>query len=147
MERSVIRGRSVSFNAAPGFHFVLSGLRRIKERKRNAVRRCSVTSAALRAAVLPPPSPPPACGGGHRRGAARLPAFHRGSCQRDSCIPTAQLRARLRGASAEKWRGYPARRRPRSRDTWFRLNCIVVRRKDQTKMVKSLREKILTDPH
>ena len=37
-------------------------------------------------------------------GRARLPAFHRGSCQRNSCIPTAQLRARLRGASTAKWR-------------------------------------------
>ncbi len=47
------------------------------------------------------------------------------------------------------WRGYGVRegRKGMQRDTWFRLNCIVVRRKDQTKMVKSLRQKILTDPH
>jgi hypothetical protein len=47
-----------------------------RKRKRNAVRRCSVTTAALRAAarILV-------------RGCARLPAFHRGSRPRDSCIP------------------------------------------------------------
>ena len=32
------------------------------------------------------------------------------------------------------------------RDTWFRLTCIVVRRKDQTKMIESLGGKILTAP-
>ena len=32
------------------------------------------------------------------------------------------------------------------RDTWFRLTCIVVHRKDQTKIIESLRGKILTDP-
>jgi hypothetical protein len=51
--------------------------------------------------------------GSRPAGRARLPAFHRGSCQRDSCIPTAQLRARLRGTSTRRWRGYPARRRTR----------------------------------
>jgi hypothetical protein len=47
------------------------------------------------------------------------------------------------------WRGYGVHdgRRGMQRDTWFRLNCIVVRRKDQAKMVKSLRRRILTDPH
>src|SRR5580700_7550382 len=84
----------------PDFTSFHPGYEEIK-RKRNAVRRCSVTSAALRAAARAP------------LGRARLPAFHRGSCRRDSCIPTAQLRARLRGASTDRWRGYPARRRPR----------------------------------
>ena len=32
------------------------------------------------------------------------------------------------------------------RDTWFRLTCIVVNRKDQTKMIESIRDKILTTP-
>ncbi len=47
------------------------------------------------------------------------------------------------------WRGYGVRygRKGMQRDAWFRLNCIVVRRKDQSKMVKSLRKRILTDPH
>ncbi len=46
------------------------------------------------------------------------------------------------------WRGYGVRggEKEFQRDTWFRLTCIVVRRKDQTKMIKSLRDKILTDP-
>ena len=47
------------------------------------------------------------------------------------------------------WRGYGVRdgRKEMQRDTWFRLNCVVVRRKDQTKMVESLRRRILTDHH
>ena len=32
------------------------------------------------------------------------------------------------------------------RETWFRLFCIVVQRKDQAKIIESLRDKILTDP-
>ena len=32
------------------------------------------------------------------------------------------------------------------RDTWFRLTCIVVKRKNQTKMIESIRDKILTSP-
>lgn len=33
------------------------------------------------------------------------------------------------------------------RDTWFRLSCIVVHRDDQPQMVRSLKKKILVDPH
>jgi hypothetical protein len=66
MEQSAIRERSISFNVDPGFHgachraghfgpdpLVPSGLRKNekRKRKRNAVRRCSVTTAALRAAA------------------------------------------------------------------------------------------------
>lgn len=47
------------------------------------------------------------------------------------------------------WRGLGVRdgRKGMQRDTWFRLNCIVVRRKDQAKIVESLQGQILTDPH
>ena len=46
-----------------------------------------------------------------------------------------------------KWTGYGVRggEKELQRDTWFRLTCIVVHRKDQTKMIESLRDKILTD--
>ena len=33
------------------------------------------------------------------------------------------------------------------RDTWFRLNCVVVREKDEAKLVESLKQRVLTDPH
>ena len=63
-----------------------------KDRKRNAERRSFPTSA-------PPPLSSPACGGGNRRGRgsrpagrARLPAFHRGSCQRDCPSPRLSVR-------------------------------------------------------
>jgi hypothetical protein len=39
--------------------------------------------------------------GAHPAGRARLPAFHRGSCPRDSRIPRAQLRTMFRGTSAK----------------------------------------------
>lgn len=47
------------------------------------------------------------------------------------------------------WRGSGVRdgRKEMQRDTWFRLNCIVVHRKDQASLVNSLRGRILTDPH
>lgn len=46
------------------------------------------------------------------------------------------------------WSGHGARsgRKELQRDAWFRLTCIVVQRKDQSKMIESLRDKILTDP-
>ena len=46
------------------------------------------------------------------------------------------------------WRGFGVRggEKELQRDTWFRLTCIVVHRKDQTKMIESFRGKILTDP-
>ena len=46
------------------------------------------------------------------------------------------------------WRGYGVQggEKALQRDTWFRLTCIIVRRKDQAKMVKSLRNEILTSP-
>ncbi len=40
-------------------------------------------------------------------GRARLPAFHCGSCPRDSRIPRTQLRARFRGANAKLGGGIP----------------------------------------
>ena len=47
------------------------------------------------------------------------------------------------------WKGFGIRggKKELQRDTWFRLTCIVVRRKDQTKMIDSLRDKILTSPN
>lgn len=33
------------------------------------------------------------------------------------------------------------------RDTWFRLNCIVVKKTDEAKLVQSLKRTMLTDPH
>ena len=46
------------------------------------------------------------------------------------------------------WRGFGVRggEKELQRDTWFRLTCIVVHRKDQTKMIESLQGKSLTDP-
>ena len=46
------------------------------------------------------------------------------------------------------WDGHGVRigERKLERNTWFRLTCIVVHRNDQTKMIESLRHKILTDP-
>ena len=46
------------------------------------------------------------------------------------------------------WRGSGIRegKEEAQRDTWFRLTCIVVRRNDQTKMIESLKGKILTSP-
>ena len=46
------------------------------------------------------------------------------------------------------WRGFGIRggEKELQRDTWFRLTCIVVHREDQTKMIESLRGKILTAP-
>ena len=77
MERSVIRVRSSGFTAAPGFHFVSSGLRnsydQTNKRKRNAGRRGIPRPArngargAPRRRRLAPP---------FRFGRARLPAFH-----------------------------------------------------------------------
>ena len=47
-----------------------------------------------------------------------------------------------------RWRGFGVRdgRKETQRDTWFRLTCIVVRCEDEAKMVKNLRDKILTNP-
>jgi hypothetical protein len=42
-----------------------------------------------------------------QEGAARLPAFHRGSCQRDSCIPTAQLGPGFAGQAPLSGGGIP----------------------------------------
>ena len=58
--------------------------RKRKRRKRNAKRTLFLNLRSLHC-------------GTHPRGRARLPAFHRGSCPRDSRIPRAQLRTRLRG--------------------------------------------------
>ena len=55
MERSAIRGRRCSLYAAPGFHFVPSGLRK-KERKKEAERRNALGTnlRTFRGAALPP---------------------------------------------------------------------------------------------
>ena len=47
-----------------------------------------------------------------------------------------------------KWTGSGVRdgEKEFQRETWFRLFCIVVQRKDQAKIIESLRDKILTDP-
>ena len=46
------------------------------------------------------------------------------------------------------WRGPRVRdgRKELLRNSWFRLTCIVIRRKNKAKMITSLREKILTSP-
>lgn len=47
------------------------------------------------------------------------------------------------------WRGSGVRdgKKELQRETWFRLNCIVVRRTDQAALIDGLRDQILTDPH
>ena len=47
------------------------------------------------------------------------------------------------------WRrfGFQGSEKELQRNTWFRLTCIVVRRKDQAQMIESLQGKILTEPH
>ena len=52
----------------------------------------------------------------------------------------------LRGVSSWRGSGIFDGRKRLQRDTWFRLNCVVVHRKDRTKMIRSLSQKILTDP-
>lgn len=51
-------------------------------------------------------------------------------------------------SGSSHWRGYGERggKQEFQRETWFRLTCIVVHRKDQATMIESLRGKILTDP-
>ena len=108
MKRSAIRERSRSFKADPGFHgachraghfgpdpLVPSGLRRKKRKKEKEAERRKTLFRNHRSLA--------GCGAAPTltEGAARLPAFHRGSCQRDSRIPTAQLRARLRETGTE----------------------------------------------
>ena len=46
------------------------------------------------------------------------------------------------------WRGYGIRdsKKEFQRDTWFRLTCIVLRRKDRAKMIESLQGMTLTNP-
>ena len=84
-----------------------------RKRKRNAGRRKFACSASCDAA--PPPPYPPRLRGREREGAARLPAFHRGSCQRNSRIPTAQLGPGFRAERRADQAGgaSPRRRRPR----------------------------------
>ena len=53
----------------------------------------------------------------------------------------------LSGFSSWKGSGIRRGKKELQRETWFRLTCIVVHREDQSKMVESLRDKILTDPH
>ena len=52
----------------------------------------------------------------------------------------------LSGSSGWKGGGIRGGKKEFQRETWFRLTCIVVHREDQTKMVESLRDKILTNP-
>ena len=70
MKRNGIRGRSINFTVVPDFTSLHPGYEE-RKRKRNAVRRCSVTTAAFGLRHAP-------------YGCARLPAFHRGSYQRES---------------------------------------------------------------
>ena len=51
-------------------------------------------------------------------------------------------------SGSSNWRGNGVRggEKELQRDTWFRLTCIVIRRKDLTKMIESLRDEILTHP-
>ena len=48
-----------------------------------------------------------------------------------------------------KWKGSGIRggKKELQREAWFRLTCIIVHRKDQTTIVKSLQDKILTHPN
>ena len=65
----------------------------------------------------------------------------------DLCNPkTGRRWLALSGFS--KWNGFGVRdgRKKIQRDMWFRLTCIVVHRNNQAKMVKSLRNEILTSP-
>ena len=50
----------------------------------------------------------------------------------------------LRGYSVWSGYGVPNGRRMMQRQVWFRLNCIVVERKDHAKVIKCLRERVLT---
>ena len=86
MKRGEIREQHRGFNAAPGFHFVPSGLRE-RRRKRNAESRSPTTAATFVAARA-------------KSGRARLPAFHCGSRQRDS-RPQGSASARLGGCGAQ----------------------------------------------
>jgi len=72
MERSEIRERSLGVIAPPGLRFAPSGLQN-KNRKRNADKRCSTTSALAR--------------GTRPSGRARLSAFHHGACGSDRTPP------------------------------------------------------------
>ena len=49
---------------------------------------------------------------------------------------------------SSNWKGYGVLgdKNELQREAWFRLTCIVVHSKDQAKMIKSLRNKVLTDP-
>ena len=66
----------------------------------------------------------------------------------DLCNPKTDRRwLALSGFS--NWRGYGVRngKKELQREAWFRLTCIVVHRKDQSAMIESLYDKILTHPH
>ena len=90
MKRSEIRERSTSLNAAPGLRFAPSGLRK-KERKeeKEAERRKTLfrNRRSLAGCGAAPTLTLPRKRGRKKEGAARLPAFHGGSCPRDSRIP------------------------------------------------------------
>ena len=89
MKRSAIRGRSPSLNAPPGFHSVPSGLRpkNNKEAERRETLFRNHRTFGCGSAPL---------------GAARLPAFHHGSRQRDSSSPRLSFRPRFPRTRSDK---------------------------------------------
>src|SRR5271166_6243592 len=100
MKRSAIRERSRSSHAAPGFHFVSSGLR-TKEKKGSGTPTDALSNLPCSwHGRCPPPYPPPHAGE-DMEGAARLSAFHRGSDAR-AFARGARLQARLPGTRQER---------------------------------------------
>ena len=85
-----------------GFRFRSTHPTNNKQHKKEAERRktLSIILRTLRCGAAP-------------TGAARLPAFHHGSCQRDSRIPSAQLGPGFPGTQRRYAAGYPRRRTAR----------------------------------
>ncbi len=52
----------------------------------------------------------------------------------------------LDGSASRRQYGNSGRDEPLERDTWYRINCIVVSQENQKEAIQSLGEKILTDP-
>jgi hypothetical protein len=102
MERSVIRVRSTSFNAAPGFRFAHPGYNpffttRFRQRKKGsgtpADAHCNARTQRRAGRATERRLAPP-----FRFGRARLPAFHRGTCGSDRTPP-------LSSSSRASWDG------------------------------------------
>lgn len=53
----------------------------------------------------------------------------------------------LRGFADWRQLGIDDVRKELQRDTWFRLNCVVVRKRDEAMLVKSFKGRMLIDPH